>query len=271
MITVEASFNLRRTPFERDIPTNSLYLTPGTLELLSRLEYAAQKRSFVVITGDVGVGKSTVIRKFSETLESKLFRYVYITDSALRPRVFYWEVLTQLSDDAKPSFYRVECKRRMMAHMHRLLNEFHITPVVVIDESHLLAQDMLEETRFLLNNCMDSQNPMCLIIVGQSELRATLSKESYEPITQRIDFRFKLEAFDRAQSSEYIAAHMRYAGGDVGIFTDTALDEIYRYSEGRARKINKVCTLAMLYAAQRNKTAIDGADISFVVDQELTW
>ena len=270
-MTVEATFNLRHMPFERDIPTNSLYLSRSTMELLSRLEFAARKRKFVAVTGDVGVGKSTTIRKFADSLDKSTYKFVYIADSALRPRVFYWEVLTQLCDDTKPSFYRAECKRKMVTQMHKLLNEACITTVIVIDESHLLSQDMLEETRFLLNNCMDSNNPMCIILVGQSELRAMLSKEIFEPITQRIDFRFKMEPYDRAQAHEYIVAHMRYAGGDAGIFTDTAVDEVFGYSGGRARKINKVCSLAMLYAAQHNKTIIDGADINFVVDQELVW
>jgi type II secretory pathway predicted ATPase ExeA len=269
--TPESHFCLRRLPFERDIPTGALYMAPRTMELVSRLEYAARKRKFAVVTGDVGVGKTTAIRKFADSLDPSRHRCVYIADSALKPRVFYWEVLAQIAADEKPSFYRTEGKRKMLAHMRRLLDDAKTTPVVLIDEAHLLSHEMLEETRFLLNNAMDSENPMALVLCGQSDLRAVLSKQVCEPITQRVDFRFKLEPLDRAQTLEYIAAHMRHAGGDAGVFTDTAVDAVYAYSAGLPRKINKACALALLYASQHGKRAVDGADIVFIVEQELTW
>jgi type II secretory pathway predicted ATPase ExeA len=270
-MTAEAHFNFRRTPFEKDVPTGALYIAPKTHELLSRLEYAAQMRKFAVIIGGVGVGKTTAIRKFTNSLDAARFRCIYIADSALKPRVFYWEILTQLANGEKPSFYRSECKRRMQLCMQQLQDGPQIIPVVIIDEAHTLSHEMLEETRFLLNIDMDSRNPMALIIVAQNELRSKLSKDIYEPIAQRIDFRFILEPFDRSQTLEYIASHMRYAGGDGGVFTDTAVDAVYAYSNGYARKINKACSLALLYATQRGKRAIDGADIDFIVDQELSW
>jgi len=269
--TVESHFNLRRPPFERDIPASALYLPPKTMELLSRLEYAAQRRKFVVVTGDVGVGKTSAIRRFTNALDPAHFHCVYIADSALKPRVFYWEVLSQITEDEKPSFYRNEGKKKLLAHMRRMMEDLMITPVLIIDEAHLLSHEMLEETRFLLNNGMDSNNPMALVVVGQSELRAKLSKGVYEPITQRVDFRFKLEPLDRAQTIEYIISHMRYAGGDASMFSDSAVDAVYSYSNGLPRKINKACSLALLYAAQHGKRALDGADIVFIIEQELTW
>lgn len=270
-LTAESHFNLRRPPFERDIPASALYVSSKTMELLSRLEYAAQRRKFVVVTGDVGVGKTSAIRMFTDKLDPARFHCVYIADSALKPRVFYWEVLSQIAEDEKPSFYRNEGKRKLLAHMRRMIDNSKIIPILIIDEAHLLSHDMLEETRFLLNNEMDSNNPMALFIIGQSELRAKLSKGVYEPITQRVDFRFRLEPLDRAQTLEYISSHMRYAGGDASVFTDTAVDAVFSYSGGLPRKINKACSFALLYAAQHGKRAVDGADIVFIIEQELTW
>jgi type II secretory pathway predicted ATPase ExeA len=270
-MTTEAHFNLRRMPFERDIPVSALYMSAKMRELLSRLEYVAQKRMFAVVTGDVGIGKTTIMRRFADMLDPAQYRCVYIVDSALRPRVFYWEVLSQLVGEVKPSFYRSECKRKMMSQIRHLLDESNTITVVIIDEAHILSHEMLEETRFLLNNKMDSQNPMALVVVGQSELRQTLSKQVYEPITQRIDFRFKLELFDRAQTTEYIAAHMRHAGGNADIFSGSAIDAVFDYSAGCARKIDKPCSLALHYAAQHGKSSVDAHDVSLVIEQELTW
>jgi type II secretory pathway predicted ATPase ExeA len=145
------------------------------------------------------------------------------------------------------------------------------TLVIVIDEAHLLSHEMLEETRFLLNHKMDSENPMGLIIVGQSELRATLSKDTYEPICQRVDFRFRLPAFDRAQTQDYIASHIAYAGESRQLFTDSAVSAVFNYSNGCARKINKVCTLALMTAAQRNLRLIEEPTVALVIEEELSW
>ena len=271
MNTIEQYFNFKRLPFERDIPTEQIYTTPKFDELLSRLDYAARNRKFIVITGDVGVGKTTAIRKFVGSLDRGGFRCIYIADSALTPRVFYWEVLTQLSTEDKPSFYRSEGKRKMMGCLSRLTESSRVIPVIIIDEAHLLSRGMLEETRFLLNNNMDSNNPMSLVIVGQSELRANLSKEIFEPITQRIDFRFTLVPFDRAQTQDYIHAHMSSAGESGDIFSSSAIDAIFEFSGGVARKINKACSLSLLYAAQKATRKIDGNTVEYVVEQELSW
>jgi type II secretory pathway predicted ATPase ExeA len=268
---MEQFFHFKHTPFERDIPTERLYTTPKFDELLSRLEYAARNRKFCVITGGVGVGKTTAVRKFVDSLDKNSFRCIYIADSALTPRVFYWEVLSQLSAEEKPSFYRSEGKRKMMMYFSKMADTTQVIPVVIIDEAHLLSRSMLEETRFLLNNCMDSQNIMSLVIVGQSELRETLSKEMFEPITQRIDFRFTLVPFDKSQTQDYIHSHMRYAGESRDIFTPSSIDAIFAFSGGVARKINKACSTALLYAAQKAMHTIDGGIIEFVVEQELSW
>jgi len=267
----EQFFNFKHEPFERNIPTEHLYATPRFDELLSRLDYAARNRKFCVVTGNVGVGKTTAARTLVASLDPNSFRCIYIADSALTPRVFYWEVLTQLSSDDKPSFYRSEGKRKMMARFIHLAERSQVIPVIIIDEAHLLSACMLEETRFLLNNDMDSHNPMSLIVLGQSELRSKLSKEIYEPITQRIDFRFTLVPYDRAQTQDYIHAHLRYAGEEREIFTPSAVDAVFNFSGGIARKINKACSLALLYASQKAMRSIDGGIIDYVVEQELSW
>ena len=267
----EQFFDFKRMPFERDIPIEHLYTTPQFDELLSRLDYAARNRKFSAVTGCVGVGKTTAVRRFVSSLDKNSFRCIYIADSALTPRVFYWEVLTQLSSEDKPSFYRSEGKRRMMGRFTKLAESSHVIPVIIIDEAHLLSASMLEETRFLLNNDMDSQNPMSLLIVGQVELRAKLSKEAFEPIAQRIDFRFTLVPFDRAQTQDYIHANLRYAGETREIFSPSAIDSIFNFSDGVARKINKACSMSLLYAAQKAIHSIDGGVVDYVIEQELTW
>jgi type II secretory pathway predicted ATPase ExeA len=267
----DSYFNLLRIPFERDIPAESLYQTPCYEELLGLLDTVARNRKFCVVTGDCGVGKTTVMRSFVSSLSRQSFRSVYISDSALTPRVFYWEVLKELAGLERPSFYRNDAKRKMMEVLTALMDEGKQIPVIIIDEAHLLSYEMLEETRFLLNYKMDSQNPMGLIVVGQSELRTKLSKETFEPITQRIDFRFKIPALDLSQTTEYISRHMAYAGETRQIFSNGAVQKIFSYANGIPRKINKVCYLCLMAAAQRQTHVIEDSLVTHVIDQELTW
>jgi len=266
-----AYFNLIRTPFERDIPPEYLYQTRYLEELMGLLNTVARNRKFCVVTGDVGVGKTTAMRCFVSSLDQHSFRAVYISDSALTPRVFYWEVLKEFTGLEKPCLYRNDGKRKMMNVLTALLDEGRQIPIIIIDEAHLLSYEMLEETRFLLNYKMDSQNPMSLIVVGQSDLRTKLSKEIFEPITQRIDFRFKIPPMDLSQTAEYISRHMAYAGASQQIFSDSAIQRVFSYANGIPRKINKVCYLSLIAAAQRQTRIIEDSLVAFVIEQELTW
>lgn len=265
----EQYFNLTKTPFIRDIPESELLNTMGIEELCGRLEYVARNRLFAVVTGDVGTGKTTAIRKLVSNLDSNRYKVMYISDSALTPRNFYWEVLNQLGCEAK--FYRSDAKRQLTRELTNLIETHKKIPVIIVDEAHLLTREMLEEVRFLLNFKMDSYNPMSLILVGQSELKDILKKQIYEAICQRIDIRYHLPSYDRQQTGEYIKKHLTYAGETRDIFTDKAINEIYEYAHGVARKINKVCTASLMHAAQRQAKLIDDHMVRIIIEEEFRW
>ncbi|WP_231493397.1 ExeA family protein [Alicyclobacillus macrosporangiidus] len=124
--------------------------------------------------------------------------------------------------------------------------------------------------RFLLNFRMDAQSPMALILVGQSELWERLNLQAYAAIRQRIDIQCKLPYYDRAEVGEYIRRHLAYAGAEHDIFSDKAIDEVYRFSSGAARMINKVCTHCLMYGAQTKHRIIDDHIVNLVIQGELT-
>jgi len=161
----EQYFNFTKIPFARDIPEEELYINQAVEELQGRLEYVARNRLFAVVTGDVGCGKSTAIRRLVTSLDNNRYKVMYISDSALTPRNFYWEVLNQLGCESK--FYRSDAKRELNKEIMNLIEIHKKIPVIITDEAHLLSKEMLEEIRFLLNYRMDSYNPMSLILVGQ--------------------------------------------------------------------------------------------------------
>ncbi|KGT37747.1 ATPase AAA [Heyndrickxia coagulans P38] len=264
----EAFYGMTHTPFSRNIPTEKLYDSPIMQEILGRLKYTAERQLFAVLTGDCGTGKTTTIRKFVDRLDDGQYKVLYLSDSKLTPRHFYKGLLEQLGCESK--FYRGDAKRQLHREIELMRGIHGVQPVVIVDEAHLLAREMLEEVRFLLNFKMDAQSPMSLILVGQSELWDRLRLQSFAAIRQRIDIQFKLGYYDRAQATEYITMHLQYSGVTEQIFTDVALDEIHRFSGGTARLINKICTHCLLYGAQNRHRIIDDHMVKRVIEGELS-
>jgi len=265
----EAFFNFTHTPFQRDMPPDALYMTPPLKELQDRLAYSVNNRGFVIVTGDSGCGKTTAIRQFMSGLDPSRTVALYVSESDLTPRNFYYDVLNQLGQ--KPCFYRGDAKRQLIREILKLSDD-HKLPVIIIDEAHLCDMQMLTEIRFLLNFEMDSKSPMSLILAGQSEIRDILKKQVYEAISQRVDLRCHIPPLDRAQTVDYMAAHLAYAAGaSTEIFTDAAVAVIFDYSAGLPRKINRLASLCLMHAAQTNKKIVDDHMVSLIIDGELSW
>ena len=264
----EGFYGFGETPFSRGIPTDKLYRGDDANELIERLKYAAGRQLFAVLTGDSGVGKTTALRRFTAELKPAEFIAMYISDSKLTPRYFYKGLLEQLGFDSK--WHSGDAKRQLHREIELMRLSGGQTPVVIVDEAHLLSRDMLEEVRFLLNFKMDSQSPMALILAGQSELWNKLKLQSYAAIRQRIDIQCSIGRLDRSQTTGYIKAHLDYAGCAKEIFTEAAIDDVFKFSGGIPRLINKVCVSSLLYGAQNRKTIIDDRMVKLVIDCELS-
>jgi len=264
----EIFYGLTKTPFARDIPTTELYNSVMAEETLGRLSYAAERQLFAVVTGECGTGKTTTIRRLKDMLDPGKYLVLYLADSKLTPRHFYKGLLEQLGCESK--FYRGDAKRQLHREIELMKGIHRLKPVVIVDEAHLLDREMLEEVRFLLNFKMDAQSPMALILVGQNELWARFQLQSYAAIRQRIDLQCRLQNLDRSQVGAYVSRHLKYAGAEHDIFSDSALDVVFQYSSGSARLVNKLCTHGLLYGSQNGKRIIDDHIVKLVIQGELS-
>lgn len=264
----ESFYGLTETPFSRTIPSDKLYRGNDSDELIERLKWAAAGQLFAIMTGDSGTGKTTTLRRFRDELENSKYKVLYISDSKMTPRTFYKSILEQLGFEAK--YLRSEAKRQLHREIEIMKGVHGFLPVAIVDEAHLLDREMLEEIRFLLNFRMDSQSPLALILAGELKLREKLKLQSFAAIRQRIDIQVGIGHMDRNQTGEYIKSHMSYAGCDKDIFTDAAIDNIFQYSSGIPRVINKACTGSLIYGAQNRKTIIDDRMVGLVIECELS-
>ncbi len=264
----ENFFGMKHTPFSRDVPTDALYESPAMANALGRMSYAADRQLFLVITGDSGNGKTTLVRKFSASLSKDDYILLYLSDSKLTPRWFYKGLLDQLGIEAK--FYRGDAKRQLQKEIEILRGVYHKKVVCVLDEAHLLEKETIEEFRFLLNYRFDSMSPMALILIGQSELwDDKLRLRRYSAVRQRIDINCVLPSLDRSETEKYIQSHLHYAESGQDIFTTRAFDEIFKISSGTPRMINRVCEKSLMYAYQQQRRLIDNEDINYVSEHEM--
>ena len=115
----------------------------------------------------------------------------------------------------------------------------------------------------------DSMSLMALVLVGQTELWDKLRMQRYAAVRQRIDINCVLPHLDRAETEKYIVSHLAYAGGKQEIFTDKAIDDIYKESTGIPRSINRICEKSLMYASQQNKRLIDEHLVHYIIEHEL--
>lgn len=256
------------TPFVRNIPEDRLFESKAFLETLGRLSYVADRQMFAVVTSDPGCGKSTLIRRFYADLPKEEYIMLYLSDSKLTPRWLYKGMLDQLGLEAR--FYRGDSKRQLQQQLEIIRGVQHKKVVCVLDEAHLLEKETLEEFRFLLNYKFDSMSPMAVVLVGQTELWDNkLKLQRYAAIRQRIDMYCVLPHLDRSETEQYIKSQIAYSGCAQELFTDKALDEIYRSSTGISRMINRVCEKCLMYAAQQQKRLVDDYMVKYVTEHEM--
>lgn len=263
----ENFFEMKHTPFTRDIPPEQLYESHYVSDAIGRLTYAADRQLFAVVTADAGCGKSTLIRKFIGSLPKDSYIVLYLSDSKLTPRWFYKGMLDQLGIESK--FYRGDAKRQLQNQIEIIRGVQNKKVICVLDEAHLLEKETIEEFRFLLNYRFDSMSPMALVLVGQTELWDKLKLQRYAAVRQRIDINCVLPHLDRSETELYIQSHLKYAEGRQDLFTDKAMDDIYRESSGIPRSINRIAEKCLMYAYQQGKRLIDEHMVRYVVDHEM--
>ncbi len=257
----EEFFNLKERPFTLVPDPDFLYLSPQHKLARAYLEYGIYQRTgFVVLTGDVGTGKTTLIKSLLRTREkNQRLAVLYQTSMAAG------DLLEVLLKEFEVRGHYSSRTARLAAFNQFLLNAYsrgeHV--VLLVDEAQNLGPEALEELRLLSNLQTEKEPLLQVILVGQPSLRNRLRHPGLAQLAQRVAVHYHLSPLNLQETKEYINFRLARAGGS-GIFTKSALDKIYDYTQGVPRRVNAWCDLALVAGFAEGRHEIDGEFIDIV-------
>jgi general secretion pathway protein A len=249
-------YKLTAKPFDVTPDPRFLFLSESHKEALANLLYGIQERKgFILLTGEVGTGKTTLLHTLLGRLEEDT-RTAFIFNTRLGPRDFFRYMFEEFgipSDQKTKSECLIALNRFLIDRLRKQKNT-----VLIVDEAQNLSPVILEEIRLLSNLETPTEKLIQIVLVGQPELGEKLSLPELRQLRQRISVRYHIRPLSREEARAYVIERLRIAGNPYDrIFDDGALDVVYRVSEGIPRLINLACDSALLTGFARGKKRIN--------------
>ena len=255
----KAFFNLKSYPFELSPDPAYLFTTKRHNEALAALYYGVRRhKGVVVVTGEVGTGKTLLLRCLLQLLtQSEDVAYAYLFNGLLSPTELLQYILSDfgLNGSGKnKSELLFELSRFVVARGSK-----NLTTVVILDEAHLLSPAILEEVRLLTNLETAQEKLIQVVLVGQPELDQQLESTGLRQLKQRIALRARLNPLDETETKGYIEKRLEIAGLNnraTHLFSDQAIAAVFRYSRGFPRLINTLCENSLIAAYARQLQSV---------------
>lgn len=229
-------FGITRHPFSKDIEACELFASEQTIELENRLKYLLELKGIGLVTGDVGSGKTTICRKVISDLNPGLNKVFYVTLTTGNVMDVYKSIAWEMGLSTERSLSTLY--KAIKDEIQRLCLDVKQQPILIIDEAQYLRNDILTNLRLLTNFEMDSKNRLCLIMVGQAELRRRLGMGVHEPFWQRIVMNYHLSGLLQKELLNYLEHHLKLVGIERKIFEPSAVEAIFQATNGIPRKVN---------------------------------
>jgi len=255
----KAYFGLSELPFTIGPNPKYLYLSEQHREAMAHLLYGlSEQGGFILLTGEVGTGKTTLCRSVLQQLPDDVEVALI-----LNPRASSIELLQYICDELNINYHGSDSAKVLNDALNAYLLEAyanHQRVVVMIDEAQQLSIETLEQVRLLTNLETNKDKLMQIILVGQPELNDMLASKNLRQLSQRIKSRYHLGELDLPQLGAYIKNRLRVAGCERQLFTKKAIKQIYHYTHGVPRLINVLCDRSLMGAYATDK---------FIVDQKI--
>lgn len=258
----EKFYGFQEKPFSLLPDPEFLYPSRKHRMALTLLEYGlTNQASFSVITGDIGTGKTTLIRQLLNQMERDMVVGLITNTHPSFGELLQWILMA----------FNLECRSRDKVEMYKAFMDFLIEQyaanrrtVLIVDEAQNMGPQALEELRMLSNVNSEKDQVLQVILAGQPGLRDNLRDPRLEQFAQRISVDYNLEPLAADETREYIRHRLSIAGGDAGIFDDAACEAVFRYSGGIPRLVNLLCDTALVYGYAEQTRHIGAALIEDV-------
>ncbi|RJP28752.1 MAG: AAA family ATPase [Candidatus Omnitrophota bacterium] len=262
----EKFYGFNEKPFNTTPDSRYFFPSPKHTEALNSLIYAInERRGFVVVTGEIGVGKTTVWRTVLSKLDANT-KVATITNTHLTCKELIAQILDELEVDYTPG-----TKQKLLAQLnHYLIQQLEndINVVLLIDEAQNLSFTALEEVRMLSNLETEREKLIQIILIGQPQLKEKLNNPKLEQFKQRIAVYYHMSGLSKQETEDYILHRLKIASSNgAGFFSPEALNSIYTHSRGIPRIINLMCDSALLSGYVYDTKQITDKIVSEVVKE----
>jgi general secretion pathway protein A len=258
-------FRFTDPPFSKEIDDAHLWVPSSRQAVVEDLVEACSEHGHVMLTGEPGVGKTCVLRALRKRLPEAGFRLTYCHNATLGRRDFYRQLCLALGLTQKASaagvFYEVS------SHIKQL-GQDRTHPVFLLDESHLLHQDVLDHLHILANYEWDSRALLSIVLVGLPELSDRLNLRRNRSLYSRVHTRLMLAEATPQDTAEYVNHRLQSVGGKHDVFAVDALTRLHEATSGRLRDVDRICTEALKRAARRGLKRVDVTCLEQAKDAE---
>ena len=258
-------YGLKELPFALTPDPRFIYFTPSHTEVMANLHYGIESgKGLIVVTGEVGTGKTTILRWMMQRLERTVM-VAYLFNPRLSVTEFYQHIASLLD------IQNWDTKPELLTSLGQALESRHargLRTVLIIDEAQGLSQSVLEEIRLLSNFESNTAKQLQIVLTGQPELREVLNNPDLRQLKQRVALRCVIKALPSVdETNRYITSRLLASGASrTDIFSPDAVDYIYRCTEGIPRNINNICDNALLAGYAAGVSTIDHTIIEEVAE-----
>ena len=260
----EEYYGFTEKPFSLTPDPKYLYKSASHASAFELLQYAVRRREgFVVITGDIGTGKTTLCRALLEQIDRKTFTAL-VLNPFLAEEDLLRLILQEFGVVSREEIKRGYLTRVSKAQLIETLNEFLLSlqaigaqALLIVDEAQNLPMQVLEQIRILSNLETEKEKLLQIILVGQSNLKDLIRRPELRQLDQRVAIRYDLKPLTAEETSSYVQHRLSVAGGGAAVtFTPKALARVHRFTRGIPRLINLLCDRALLSAYSTHATRI---------------
>jgi type II secretory pathway predicted ATPase ExeA len=252
---LRAHYGFTRTPFGRDLPPDRLHRHTAHSEAVARVTWCIAERAIGIVIGEVGAGKTVAVRTALASLDPARHTVVHLANPQVGIRGVHEAIITAFG--GSPTNLSSRLIAQSTAALAAARDERGTTPVLVLDEAHLLTYDQLEAIRMLTNTALDSDSPLAVLLVGQPTLRRTLRLAVLAALEKRVLARYTMPPMNVEETASYIRHHLAFAGRTDPLYTDDAVRLIHASGRGYPRAINNLALQALVAAFVLGHSLVD--------------